>query len=116
MSVGGDILDPAMHERRTVGGFALAGTAVGGVVLAHWLAYVLAIPAAHVRAGVLAASGHSYWVLGGKLAVVLGLAAFGTAFIRHVGRVAPGGEAGPDAFSPIATRPILLQALPFTSN
>jgi hypothetical protein len=115
MSVGGDILDPAMHERRTVGGFALAGTAVGGVVLAHWLAYVLAIPAAHVRAEVLAASGHSYWVLGVKLAVVLGLAAFGTAFLRHVGRVAPGGESGRDAFSPIATRLIFLQVIAFTA-
>jgi hypothetical protein len=114
MSVGGDILGPAMHGRRTVGGFPLAGTAVGGVVLAHWLAYFLAIPAAHLRAEVLAASGHSYWVLAIKLAVVLGLAAFGTMFLQHVGRPAR-REPGQETFSPIAARLIFLQVAAFVA-
>jgi hypothetical protein len=114
MSVGGDILGAAMHGRRTVGGFPLAGTAVGGVVLAHWLAYFLAIPAAHLRAEVLAASGHSYWVLAIKLAVVLGLAAFGTMFLQHVGRPAR-WEPGQETFSPIAARLIFLQVAAFVA-
>jgi hypothetical protein len=103
-----------MPQRRTVGGFSLAGVAVGGVVLAHWLAYVLAIPAAHVRAEVLAASGHSYWVLAIKLAVVLGLAAFGTLFLQHVGGRSRGTEPEEEPFSLIAARLSLLQVAAFT--
>jgi len=93
----------------------VAGTAVGGVVLAHWLAYVLAVPTAHVRAEVLAASGHSYWVLAIKLAVVLGLAAFGTVFLRHLGGRAGGRESEEGSFSSIAARLSLLQVLAFTA-
>jgi hypothetical protein len=104
-----------MPQRRTVGGFPLAGVAVGGVVLAHWLAYDLAVPAAHVRAEVLAASGHSYWVLAIKLAVVLGLAALGTLFLQHVVRPARGWESGQEAFSLIAARLSLLQVVAFTA-
>jgi hypothetical protein len=115
MSVGDDILGAAMHERRTVGGFPLAGAAVGGVVLAHWLAYVLAIPAAHVRAEVLAASGHSYWVLAIKLAVVLGLAGFGTLFLQHVGGRSRGTEPEEEPFSLIAAHLSLLQVAAFTA-
>ncbi len=113
MSVGGDILGPAMPQRRIVGGFPLTGVAVGGVLIAHWLAYGLAIPSAHVRAQVLAASGHSYWVLAIKLAVVLGLAALGSVFLQHVGRPARGREPGQGTISPIATRLILLQVAAF---
>jgi hypothetical protein len=115
MSVGGDILGPAMPQRRTVGGFSLAGVAVGGVVLAHWLAYVLAVPSAHERAEVLAASGHSYWVMAIKLAVVLVLAAFGTLFLQHAGRPAREQELGREAFSPIAVRLSLLQVVAFAA-
>ncbi|HYU93379.1 MAG TPA: hypothetical protein VEN95_07870 [Actinomycetota bacterium] len=104
-----------MPQRRTVGGFSLAGVAVGGVVLAHWLAYVLAIPAGHVRAEVLAASGHSYWVLAIKLAVVLGLAAFGTLFLQHVGGRSRGTEPEEEPFSLIAARLSLLQVAAFTA-
>jgi len=89
--------------------------AVGGVVLAHWLAYVLAIPAGHVRAEVLAASGHSYWVLAIKLAVVLGLAAFGTLFLQHVGGRSRGTEPEEEPFSLIAARLSLLQVAAFTA-
>ena len=115
MSVGGDILGPAMPQRRTVGGFSLAGVAVGGVVLAHWLAYVLAVPSAHERAEVLAASGHSYWVLAIKLAVVLGLTTFGTLFLRHIGGPARGKESEQGPFSLITARLSLLQVLAFTA-
>jgi hypothetical protein len=102
-----------MRQQRAVGGFSLLGVAVGGAVLAHWLAYVLAIPAAHTRAEVLAASGHSYWVMAIKLAVVLGLAALGALFLRHLGRPPSTWESGQEAFSAIAARLSLLQVTAF---
>jgi hypothetical protein len=102
-----------MPQRRTVGRFSLLGVAVGGAVLAHWLAYVLAIPAAHTRAEVLAASGHSYWVMAIKLAVVLGLAAIGAVSLRHLGRPPSTWESGQEAFSAIAVRLSLLQVTAF---
>jgi hypothetical protein len=101
------------RHRRTVGGFSLVGVAVGGVVLAHWLAYVLAIPGAHARAQVLAASGHSYWVMAIKFAVVLGLAALGALFLRHLDRPPRTWESGQEAFSAIAARLSLLQVMAF---
>ena len=96
-----------------MGGFSLVGVAVGGVVLAHWLAYVLAIPGAHARSQVLAASGHSYWVTAIKFAVVLGLAALGALFLRHLDRSPRTWESGQEAFSRIATRLSLLQVMAF---
>jgi len=96
-----------------VGGFSLVGVAVGGVVLAHWLAYVLSIPGAHARAQVLAASGHSYWVMAIKFAVVLGLAALGALFLRHLDRPPRTWESGQEAFSAIAARLSLLQVMAF---
>ena len=51
--------------------------ASAGVILGHWLAYLLAVPQAEERAQVLAASGHGYWLIAVKLAVVLGLASLG---------------------------------------
>lgn len=103
------------QHRRPVGGFPLVGVAVCGVVLAHWLAYVLAIPAAHARAQVLTASGHSYWVMAIKLAVVLGLAALGGLFLRHLGRPPLTWESRQEAFSAIAARLSLLQVVAFTA-
>jgi hypothetical protein len=89
--------------------------AVGGVVLAHWLAYVLAIPGTHARMQVLAASGHSYWVMAIKFAVVLGLAAIGALFLRHLDRSPRPWESGPETFSAIAARLSLLQVMAFTA-
>lgn len=103
------------QHRRTVGGFPLVGVAVGGVVLAHWLAYVLAIPAAHARAEVLAGSGHSYWVMAIKLAVVLGLAALGGLFLRQLGRPPRTWESQQEAFSATAARLSLMQVVAFTA-
>src|SRR6266540_2344878 len=103
------------QHRRPVGGFPLVGVAVCGVVLAHWLGYVLAIPAAHARAEVLVASGHSYWVMAIKLAVVLGLAALGGLFLRHLGRPPRTWESRQEAFSATAARLSLLQVVAFTA-
>jgi len=105
----------AMPERRAVAGFPLAGTAVAGVVMGHWLAYVLAVSDPHVRAEVLAASGHSYWVLAIKVAVVLGLTALGTVLFRHLGARTRGGEPPEEPFSWIAARLSTLQVVAFTA-
>src|SRR4029450_8297174 len=99
--------------QRTVGGFSLVGVAVGGGGLAPWGAYVLAIPGAHARAQVLAASGHSYWVMAIKFAVVLGLAPLGSLFLRHLDRSPRTWESGQEAFSAIAARLSLLQVTAF---
>ena len=50
-----------MSRRCPIGWFTLAGTASGGVILGHWLAYVAAIPAQEARARILSATGHGYW-------------------------------------------------------
>jgi hypothetical protein len=115
MSAGGDILQPEMPERRAVGGFPLAGTAVAGVVLGHWLTYVLAVTDPHVRAEVLAASGHSYWVLAVKVAVVLVFAALGTVLLRHLGGRSRPEETAEEPFSWIAARLSVLQVVAFAA-
>jgi hypothetical protein len=104
-----------MPQQRTVGRFSLLGMAVGGTVVAHWLAYVLAIPATPARAEVLATSGHSYWVMAIKLAVVLGLAGLGAVFLRYLGRPPCTWESGQETFLAIAARLSLLQVMAFTA-
>jgi hypothetical protein len=41
--------------------FQLAGLSFGGVLVAHWLAYVLAAPDPHARLELLHRTGHSLW-------------------------------------------------------
>lgn len=64
-----------MQQRRAPRAIAVIGLAAAGVVLGHWLAYRLAVPEPGVRAEVLARSGHGYWGLAVRGAVVLGVAA-----------------------------------------
>jgi len=105
----------AMAERRAVRGLPLAGVAIGGVLVGHWLAYVLAVPDPAVRAGILAASGHSYWVLAVKFAVVLAMAGVGTLVLRHLSRNASGAEQpAREPLSLIVAQLSALQMLAFT--
>jgi hypothetical protein len=60
-----------MNGRRTLRGLPVVGAAFGGVVLGHWLGYLLAMPSAGIRDEVLAATGHAYWLTTVKQAVVL---------------------------------------------
>ena len=77
-----------MHDRRALRGLPLAGMAVVGVVVGHWVAYLLAVPDPHLRSEILAQSGHAYWLLAIKAATVLGFASVGTILIRHLaGRI-----------------------------
>jgi hypothetical protein len=92
-----------------------AGMAVAGVVLGHWLAYLFAVPDSLVRAEILAASGHSYWLLAVKAAVVLGFVSLGTVFVRHLGAQSPGERAGSDRLVSLAARLSFVQVLAFTA-
>jgi hypothetical protein len=102
-------------QRRALRGLPLAGTAVVGVVLGHWLAYSLAVPAPTLRAEILAASGHSYWLLAMKAALVLGLVALGTVLIRHLGARVRGEQAVAETLPWLAARLAGLQVLAFTA-
>jgi len=89
--------------------------AIVGVVLGHWLAYVLAVPDPHVRTEVLAASGHSYWLLAIKAAVVLGLTSLGTILLRYLlGRVR-GDRPADDRLVSVVLRLSFLQVLAFAA-
>jgi hypothetical protein len=89
--------------------------AVAGVVLGHWLAYVLAVPNVHLRAEVISASGHSYWLGAVKAAVVLGLTAIGAVVLRHLRCAVRGEPALGERFSSLALRLSVLQVTAFTA-
>jgi hypothetical protein len=75
-----------MSRRRPIGWFTLAGTASGGVILGHWLAYVAAVPGPAARARILSATGHGYWLGAVKVAGVLAVASVGATFVGHLSR------------------------------
>lgn len=66
---------PLMRRRIPLGVAALAG---GAMVLAHWLAYVIAVPDGHSRAHVLSTTGHDYWLYAAALGLAAGVFGFGT--------------------------------------
>jgi hypothetical protein len=104
-----------MQQRRALRGLPLAGTATAGVVLGHWLSYVLALPENRLRGQVLMASGHGYWLTAVKIAVVAIVAALGTVAVRHLsGRwrdAAPLGE----RLSWLTLRLAVVQVVGFTA-
>jgi hypothetical protein len=58
---------------------------MAGVLIGHWLAYLLVIPEGHAREQYLAQTGHGYWLVAVRLCLALGLAglgAFGARFLR----------------------------------
>src|ERR1051325_2842544 len=75
-----------INRRRPIGLFTLAATASGGVILGHWLAYVAAVPAPALRARILSATGHGYWLGAVRLGVVLGVASLGAVFAGQLSR------------------------------
>src|SRR5437867_2106490 len=96
-----------MSERRRVNRASLAAVASLGVMVGHWLAYLLALPAPGVRSHVLAASGHGYWPAAAKLGVLLGVCGIGAAVaaalsdrLRH--REAPPGSSVVGLATPLA--------------
>jgi hypothetical protein len=104
-----------MHERRAFRGLPLAGMAVVGVVLGHWLGYLLAVPDPHLRAEILVQTGHGYWMLAIKAAVVLGFASLGTVLIRHLSGLEGGERPAEDSPAALALRLALLQLSAFVA-
>jgi hypothetical protein len=104
-----------MSERRALRGLPLAGMAVAGVVLGHWLAYAFAVPEPHVRDQILAASGHSYWVLAVKTAVLLGLTSLGSVLVRHLSGRVRGVQPAGERLSWLAVRLGIIQVVAFTA-
>jgi hypothetical protein len=115
MSSSRDILLVEMTDRRALRGLPLAGMAVVGVVLGHWLSYLLAVPDAHLRAEVLAQSGHGYWMVAVKAAVVFGCVALGTVLLRHVSARLCGEPMVEDRPAAVAMRLALLQIVAFVT-
>jgi hypothetical protein len=104
-----------MNGRRTVRGLPLVGVAFGGVLLGHWLSYLLAMPRVRVRDVVLAATGHAYWLTAVKQAVVLAVISLAAMAMRQF-RLVRRGQA-PDHPGPasLAIRLAGLQILGFVA-
>jgi hypothetical protein len=49
-------------RRRGISNAGFGGLAAAAMLVAHWLAYLVAAPNSHERAELLAASGHRYWI------------------------------------------------------
>jgi hypothetical protein len=85
-----------------------------GVVLGHWIAYALAVPSAHLRAEVLADTGHGYWPLAVKSAVALAIAALGSLTLKIAAGPPPRDESRPRVFVALLWRLGLAQIIAFT--
>jgi hypothetical protein len=96
-------------------GLPLAAIAAAGVLLGHWLTYVFAVPDPRVRTEILAVSGHSYWLVAIKVAVVLGFVSFGTVLVRYLGAATRGEPTGADRVIALAARLSLVQLVAFTA-
>ena len=101
-----------MKRSRALRWTPLAGTAGIGVMIAHGLAYDVAIPGAGLRAEILAATGHSWWEFGLKVAALLLAIGVGALFAsRLAARTTDDESIGRWSF--VASRLIPLQLLAF---
>jgi hypothetical protein len=62
------------------------GVASGGLLLGHWLVYLIVRPDASVRGVLLAGTGHAYLGAVDRIVLVASLAAFATAFLGRITR------------------------------
>jgi hypothetical protein len=104
-----------MHVRPAFRGFPVAGMAVAGAVIGHWLGYLLAIPDPHLRTEILGQGGHGYWVLAVEAALLCGFAAFGSVLLRHVGERLRGVHRPVDGPAALALRLALVQVSSFVA-
>jgi hypothetical protein len=119
-SFGPDVAAPAypgaeMRERRQLGRPSVAGIGAAGVVLGHWLAYRVAIPEPVLRGEILAATGHAYWLVAVKAAVILGLAGVGSVLVARLSRELRGNAPVHLSFDRLALELAAIQAPAFTA-
>ena len=67
-----------MHRGRPFAGIVVASAVGAGLVLSHWLAYLIAVPHAHERERLLEQTGHGYWPRAAAVAAALNGTAEGT--------------------------------------
>jgi hypothetical protein len=89
---------------------AALGVAAGGVLLGHWLTYVLVDPNAHQRATELAGTGHAYLGLANDLGLVAALIALSAIFLGGLTR----HEETAPSMGAFASRLVAFQVLAFT--
>jgi hypothetical protein len=78
--------------------------ALAGVVVGHWIAYLIAFPQAAGRGTALAESGHGYWVGAVALAIACAALAVSGTVVRHIRRALGRWPASPDRVRTIAIR------------
>jgi hypothetical protein len=81
--VGGIAFAP-MRRGRALRALPTTSVAAAGVLVAHWVAYVLAIPHARARDLVLAATGHGYWPGAVRLAIALAGCGLAALLLTHL--------------------------------
>jgi hypothetical protein len=64
-----------VRRGRPFAGIVVASAVGAGLVLSHWLAYLIAVPHAHERERLLEDTGHGYWPRAAAVAAALGLVA-----------------------------------------
>jgi hypothetical protein len=92
----------------------VAAAAAVGVVVGHWVAYVLSVPRPQARARVLMASGHGYWMFAVRGAVVLGFVSVGSALVRPLLDRLRAADRRPETWTWVWARLAFLQVLGFT--
>ena len=103
-----------MRTWRSSAALQLAAVASVAVLVGHWLAYLVAVPHAGLRDELLLTSGHGYWLLAVKGALVLGAAALAASGIDALRRRAVASEGPTWAFGPGLVALIVVQLCSFT--
>jgi hypothetical protein len=93
-------------------GLPVIGFAVAGLVLAHVLSYVIALPDPYHRDLLLQRTGHDYLPAFGQAALMLFLAAVAAVMFRTSRR----GAGRAESFTPLATRLALVQVGAFVAQ
>ena len=68
----------------------ILGVAAGGLLLGHWLTYLVEVPDATTRAGVLVASGHGYLGVAAQIGAIVAAVSVAVVFLGRLTRRDPG--------------------------
>jgi hypothetical protein len=102
-----------MRQQRTLRVVPIAAVAAAGVLVAHWLTYLAALPQVHVRDVVLAATGHGYWTGAVRLVVALAGCGLAALLLSHLGPQED--EPRRLSFSGLVLRLALIQCVAFVT-